>query len=54
MVHGTESYDAIASLTDILSEINEVIADPTMVINQSEYTLDLFLGSDYKVYNMHV
>ena len=38
----------------MLDEINDVIKNPKVVINEKEYTLDIYLGGDYKVCTLYM
>ena len=49
-VKGQEDYDFLkASFEPVWEEVGEVIAHPIIYIKEKQYSLDIVLGSDYKV-----
>ena len=53
-INAQENYDTLSSeMNDIMKSINDLIATPEINISDEIYTLDIIMGSDYKV-NGHV
>ena len=49
-VKGQEDYDFLkACFEPVWEEVGEVIAHPILYIREEQYSLDIVLGSDYKV-----
>ena len=49
-VKGQEDYDLLkACFEPVWEEVGEVIAHPILYIKEEQYSLDIVLGSDYKV-----
>ena len=45
-----ESYETISSgLREVLDELNSLISESAILIRETKYKLQFFLGSDYKV-----
>lgn len=54
IVKGRETYETFKTgLKPVLDDINELLHNPVININDKSYTLDIFLGGDYKVLTFH-
>ena len=50
-INAQENYDTLSGdMNDVMKSINNLIATPEIVIDDETYTLDIIMGSDYKVY----
>ena len=50
VIKGEESYEALESFKPILDDINNLVQHNKIEIAGKSYSLEFFLGGDYKVY----
>ena len=49
-INAQEKYDTLSSeMNEVMVSINNLIAEPKITISSITYSLDIILGSDYKV-----
>lgn len=49
-INAQENYDTLSSdMNDVMKSINNLVAKPEIEIGDKIYTLDIIMGSDYKV-----
>ena len=49
-INAQENYDTLSSdMNNVMKSINDLIATPKVIISEDTYTLDIIMGSDYKV-----
>ena len=49
-INAQEKYDILSSdMNDVMKSINDLIAKPEVTISDETYTLEIIMGSDYKV-----
>ena len=53
VIKGEESYEALESFKPVLDDINKLIQHNKIEIAGKSYSLEFFLGGDYKVYTIH-
>lgn len=45
-----ESYENLSGgFGDVMAQLNSLIDNPVIEVNETKYTLEFFLGGDYKV-----
>ena len=49
-IRGTENYDLLKSLTDVIDDINDLLKNPVL----DDISLKIILGGDYKVFLTHI
>ena len=49
MIRGGESYEALESFKPVLDDINKLVKQGEIEIAGKSYSLEFFLGGDYKV-----
>ena len=50
MIKGEESYEALKSFKPVLDDINKLIKQGKIEVEGQSYSLEFFLGGDYKVH----
>ena len=50
-INAQEKYDTLSSdMNEVMTSINNLIVEPKITISGETYTLDIMMGSDYKVH----
>ena len=52
IIKGGESYESLLSFKPVLDNINKVVTQGNISIKDKVYSLEFFLGGDYKVLTM--